>query len=116
MCIRDRIEAGYNRRRSQCEAAVGALNVASLRDITIAELFEREPSLDAQLYQCALHVVTEDERTLGAADALARGALGELGGLMNESHASLRDVFGVSSRPLDAMVEACLLYTSDAAD
>jgi len=103
---RNLIEAGYNRRRSQCEAAVGALNVASLRDITIAELFEREPSLDAQLYQCALHVVTEDERTLGAADALARGALGELGGLMNESHASLRDVFGVSSRPLDAMVEA----------
>ncbi|HEU4565903.1 MAG TPA: hypothetical protein VFS05_14685, partial [Gemmatimonadaceae bacterium] len=49
-------------------------------------------------------VVTENARTLAAADALARGDLREMGRLMDESHASLRDDFEVSSPALDAMV------------
>jgi len=103
---RNLIEAGYNRRRSQCEIAAAKLGVTALRDVTIDQLAEHRGDLEEPLYECAKHVVTENERTLAAAEALRRGSLGEFGCLMNESHASLRDLFGVSSRPLDAIVEA----------
>jgi galactokinase len=54
----------------------------------------------------ARHVVTENGRTLAAAEAMRAGDAARMGRLMNESHASLRDDFEVSSRALDAIVEA----------
>ncbi len=51
------------------------------------------------------HVVTENARTLQAAEALAAGQLDEMGRLMAESHRSLRDDYEVSAPELDLMVE-----------
>jgi galactokinase len=71
-----------------------------------AERFANEAGkLDEQTRKRARHVITENERTLGAAAAMKRGDAELLGALMNASHASLRDDFQVSSRELDAMVE-----------
>jgi galactokinase len=54
----------------------------------------------------AHHIVTENARTLRAADALAAGDVARFGALMDASHASLRDDFEVSSPALDALVAA----------
>ena len=51
-------------------------------------------------------MITEDDRTLRAVEAMRRGEIATLGRLMNESHASLRDDYEVSSDALNAMVEA----------
>jgi len=51
-------------------------------------------------------VVTENARTVQAAEASRQGDAVRLGQLMDASHASLRDDFEVSSRELDTMV-AC---------
>jgi galactokinase len=51
-------------------------------------------------------VITENERTIAAAEALRAGDAELVGGLMNESHRSLREDFEVSSETLDAMAEA----------
>jgi galactokinase len=51
------------------------------------------------------HVVSENARTLKAADALASGDLEEMGRLMVESHTSLRDDYQVSCRELDFLVD-----------
>jgi len=61
--------------------------------------------LESVTLRRARHVITENARTLDAADAMRRGAARELGRLMSASHASLRDDFEVSSPALDAMVE-----------
>ena len=53
----------------------------------------------------ARHVITENDRTVEAAEALATGDAARMGELMNASHASLRDDFEVSSEALDVMVE-----------
>src|SRR5207237_331063 len=53
----------------------------------------------------ARHVVSENERVRAFADALRRGNVERCGELMLESHASLRDDFGVSTVELDALVE-----------
>jgi galactokinase len=50
-------------------------------------------------------VVGENERVLATVGALERGDLGVIGHLFAESHASLRDLYEVSSAELDALVE-----------
>ena len=55
--------------------------------------------------RCVRHVVGENRRTLQAAAALAGGNRVEMGRLMLESHASLRDDYGVSCDELDFVVE-----------
>ena len=52
------------------------------------------------------HVVRENQRTLDAARALTEGDLLQVGKLMRESHNSLRDLYEVSCRELDVMVDA----------
>ena len=53
----------------------------------------------------ARHVLSETERVRGAVKALSEGRLDEMGGLMDESHRSLREDFEVSTERLDRMVE-----------
>jgi galactokinase len=100
----------YNVRRSQCEAAVADLasidpDIRSLRDVTL-ELLDRESArLDPVTARRARHVVAENRRVGETVAALADGDLAEVGALFAASHASLRDLFEVSSPELDAMVD-----------
>jgi galactokinase len=98
--------SAYNDRRRECEAAARALGVRSLRDVSETELRSRLGALPEPLGRRARHVVTENARTLAAAETMRAGDVEWAGRLMNESHASLRDDFEVSSKALDAIVEA----------
>jgi galactokinase len=100
----------YNLRRSQCEAAVAGLaevdpGIRSLRDVTPRTLAAAAGRLDPIAFRRAEHVVTENARVEATVAALAAGDLAAVGRLFAESHASLRDLFDVSSPELDAMVE-----------
>jgi galactokinase len=96
--------SAYNDRRRECEAAARALGVGALRDVSEVDL--RSTALPEPLGRRARHVVTENARTLAAAEAMRAGDAGTVGRLMYESHLSLRDDFEVSSEALDAIVEA----------
>ncbi len=98
------VDSVYNQRREECEAAARFLGVQALRDVSAEELEGRRECLGPVLRRRARHVVTENARTLRAAEAMRRGDASELGRLMNASHVSLRDDFEVSSQELDAMV------------
>jgi galactokinase len=80
--------------------------IEQLRDVTPEMLAEHAHLLDEVLLKRARHVVTEDERTERAAEALKEGGYEEFGRLMNGSHESLRDDYEVSCEELDIMVEA----------
>ena len=99
------VDSAYNERRRQCDAAAAFFGVAALRDVTPSMLEARAGGLDKTTARRARHVVTEDARTLAAAEAMRRGHASALGSLMNESHRSLREDFEVSSAALDTMVE-----------
>ena len=98
------VGSAYNERRQQCEAAAKGCGAPALRDVDVAML-EAAENLDATARKRARHVVTENERTLQAADALRSGELERLGRLMDQSHASLRDDFEVSTEALDVIVD-----------
>jgi galactokinase len=97
-------ESEYARRRAQCEAAAGALNVPALRDATIQQLNAAKSRLDPVVFRRARHVITENERTLQFARAIQASDWAAVGPLMYASHASLRDDYEVSCPELDAIV------------
>ncbi len=105
------VESAYNERRAECARAAERLGVAALRDASMADLERQADWLDPVVYRRARHVITENERTMRAAQAMRAGDAArhadaaELGRLMDASHDSLRDDFEVSSYTLNAMVD-----------
>jgi galactokinase len=98
--------SAYNNRRAACEAAVALLAaegraVKALRDVDEATLAAAESRMDPVVFRRAQHVVAENHRPSRMAEAFARSDLAAAGRLMNESHASLRDLYEVSSPELN---------------
>ncbi len=102
---RNLVGSAYNERREQCQAAADFFGVPALRDVSVAEFEARADQLDDLTRRRARHVVTENQRTLDAAEVMRADDPVALGNLMNASHVSLRDDFEVSSQALDAIVE-----------
>jgi galactokinase len=106
------VDSEYNERRARCEAAARHFGVAALRDIDLAEFERRGHELDEVSRRRARHVISENERTLRARDAMNAGDPAALGRLMIASHISLRDDFEVSSPALDAIVNCANAETA----
>jgi galactokinase len=102
------VDSAYNERRSQCEEAAKFFGVKALRDVTLSQFEARAKELSELTYKRAKHVISENERTLQAAEAMKKGDAGLLGKLMNASHESLRDDFEVSSDALNVIVDCAL--------
>jgi galactokinase len=97
-------ESGYNQRRAECLRASEMLGVANLREADPLAL-SRLPS---PLGERARHVNDENGRVDRTVTALREGDLAEVGRLLNASHASLRDLFDVSTPAVEAAVAALL--------
>ncbi len=100
----------YNTRRAECERGVELLkqflpDITQLRDVSVADFEKYKSNLPEIIRKRCRHVVTENERTLSAAEALKQNNFTEFGRLMRLSHASLRDDYEVSCRELDLLVE-----------
>ncbi|MHC5175617.1 galactokinase [Serratia rhizosphaerae] len=99
------VDSEYNTRRQQCEQAAGFFGVKALRDVSQQQFNAREHEMDPLVAKRARHIISENARTLAAAEALASGDLARMGQLMAESHASMRDDFEITVPPIDALVE-----------
>jgi galactokinase len=97
---------GYSVRRAECDEARRLLGLRELTDLSWPEDEARALALPSPFDLRARHVITENARVHAAATALRESALGELGRLFFESHASLRDDFRVSVPAVDALVDA----------
>lgn len=108
---RDLATSAYNDRRASCERVVDAVrarhpHVLALRDVSRAMLEEVQGAVAADDYRRALHVIEENPRPAALAEALRTGDLQAAGRTMLDSHASLRDLYAVSTPELDALVDA----------
>ena len=103
--------SAYNERRSQCEAAVAAIAAIRARRDLPARRHARDarrgprPRWTTSPARRAEHIVDENGRVLAAIAAFEAGDLDEVGRLFYASHASMRDLYEVSSPELDALVE-----------
>lgn len=98
------VDSAYNERREQCEAAARFYGVPALRDVAPEAVATRPPGLDDVTWRRARHIVTENARTVAAADALAAGDLHAMGRLMAASHDSMRDDFEITVPAIDQLV------------
>jgi galactokinase len=102
------VSGEYTTRRASCEAAAAALGVPALRDIT--DLPDALARLDDEVMRRRVrHVVTEDQRVLSVVDLLRAGRPREIGPLLSESHASMRDDFEITVPEVDTAVAAALV-------
>lgn len=99
------VDSEYNTRRQQCEEAAKILNVTALRDATLEDLLAKKALMSDVVYRRARHVITENSRTLDAAEALRQGDLTTLSQLMMQSHHSMRDDFEITVNEVDSLVE-----------
>ncbi|MFC2026114.1 galactokinase [Chloroflexota bacterium] len=102
--------SAYNERRHACEEAVSILqkynpDIQSLRDISAIELAAYSDYLPDEIHRRAEHVVKEIARVESALSALHRQDMRALGALMYSGHASLRDLYEVSTPELDTLVD-----------
>lgn len=106
-------DSKYNERRSECEAALAALqtklSIKSLGELTEEE-FEANKELigDPVKIKRAKHAVCENQRTIKAVKALKDNDLELFGKLMIASHDSLRDDYEVTGIELDTLVAEAL--------
>lgn len=101
----------YNRRREECEEGVRLLaqwfpEIRALRDVSETQLMQHEAEIPEKIFKRCRHVVEENARVQEGARLLRAGDLSGFGELMRESHRSLRDLYEVSCRELDVMVDA----------
>jgi galactokinase len=99
----------YTSRRAQVEEAAAVIGrhrpeVKFLRDATLDDLARWGAEMSPEAVKRARHVISENTRTVAAADALLQGDLKTLGRLMAEAHASYSRDFEASCVEADAMV------------
>jgi galactokinase len=92
--------SGYNQRRAECARACELLGVQSLRESTLDMVRELPAPLDRR----ARHVINSNARVDLTVEALDRSDFESVGRLLDESHASLRDDYEVSTPELEAAV------------
>ena len=104
-------ESAYNDRVAECARALEILQtvipITALGELK-SDVLKRHEALfteDQIAYQRARHISEENERVLSAVPLLEANDLVAFGQLMNDSHDSLRDLFAVSSEPLDHLVK-----------
>jgi galactokinase len=95
----------YNALRQECEAAAKALGVKSLRLVESRQLAANHARLTERQYQCAYHIVGENQRVSWGARALLAGDLEQFGQYLFQSHESSRDFFKNSCPELDLLVD-----------
>ncbi|HEU5457083.1 MAG TPA: galactokinase [Terracidiphilus sp.] len=99
----------YTTRRAEVEEACAVIarhrpEVRFLRDATVEDLKKWGNEMSPNALKRARHVITENTRTVAAADALLRNDMATLGRLMAEAHASYSRDFEASCVEADAMV------------
>lgn len=100
----------YNERFAECGEALKALkqrlDIQNLCDLDI-KTFEQHRELikDPVIQKRALHVIGENERVKLAAEALKKSNLIEFGKLMYDSHRSLQELYEVTGKELDSIVD-----------
>lgn len=105
-------ESKYNERVAECQSALKELNkelkIDYLCDID-TEIFNQYAHLisNETVKKRARHVIEENDRVKEATQVLADGQLHRFGELLYASHASLKDLYEVTGKELDTVVEFC---------
>ncbi|RYE27422.1 MAG: galactokinase [Sphingobacteriaceae bacterium] len=105
-------ESKYNERVEECQIALKELNkelhIDYLCEIDTETFNQHEHLIDNEtVKKRARHVIEENDRVKEATKVLADGELHRFGELLYASHTSLKDLYEVTGKELDTVVEFC---------
>ncbi len=105
-------ESKYNERVEECQTALKDLNkelkIDYLCDIDTAKFNKYEHLISNEtVKKRARHVIEENDRVKEATHVLADGELHRFGELLYASHTSLKDLYEVTGKELDTIVDFC---------
>ncbi len=108
-------DSKYNERRAECEEGLKYLkekfSIKFLCDLTMKEFNDNQELIgNDTVLKRVRHVISENERTLNAYQALLNNDLKSFGNLLNESHRSLKEDYEVTGYELDSMQELFVEY------
>lgn len=92
---------GYRDRRESCEKGAAAMGVATLRELSEADLDRASAVLDDETYRRVRHIVTENARVVETVRTLDEGGPRAIGALLDASQASMRDDFEITVPEID---------------
>jgi galactokinase len=103
-------ESKYNERLEECRLGLKqiqkGLNVEHLCQLTELDFSKIDKLIaDETIKRRVKHVVSENNRTIKAAELLKNGNIIELGELLNQSHMSLKNYYEVTGFELDTLQE-----------
>jgi galactokinase len=105
----------YRERRESCERAAALLGVATLREVqdddhaAVLDRLRAAAGNDAELLiKRARHILTENDRVLSVVARLDAGDVPGVGGLLTQSHRSMREDFEITVPEVDTAVDAAL--------
>ena len=102
------LTGGYGERRAACERGAAIMGVPALRDLSVDDLPRAQELLDDVTFRRVRHIVTENQRVLDTVQTLRAHGPRAIGGLLDASHASMRDDFEITVPHVDVAVEAAL--------
>ncbi len=107
---RELTSSEYNIRRQQCEEGVKILKnyypeIESLRDVDLSTLNKHTDEFTHVVFQRCKFVLEENARVEAACEALLNDDFKSFGQWMYGSHYGLRDLYEVSCKELDTLVE-----------
>jgi len=101
---RDIRDSAYNERHDQLKTAEKILNVNHLGSVKIDQL-NKKLFKNQIIYRRALHVVTENNRTINAKNSMIKKDMKKFGHLMNLSHFSYSNDFEASTKDIDILTK-----------
>lgn len=112
------VESEYNLRRQQCEEGLIFFrkyfdeSVKNLSQVPLAWLQSSKSQMDNLVYNRCQYVIEENQRILSACEDLQAGKLEDFGIKMTATHEGLRNLYEVSCKESDFLVDAVWHETS----
>ena len=108
-------DSEYNKRVDECQEALKIINdsgynIMYLTQIDVKELGKIQNLMPDNIFNRALYVTQENNRTIQSVEYLKNLDLQSLGNLMYSSHEGLRDLYEVSCDELDYLVDETKIY------
>jgi len=100
--------SAYRERVAECQTAVAAIGVESLRDVTLERFEAIQDTIPPVARRRARHIISDTQRVVDFSAAARKGDLREMGRLFVASHRSMQHDYEISCEEIDFLVDTAI--------
>jgi len=100
--------SAYRERVAECQTAVAAIGVESLRDVTLERFEAIKDTIPPVARRRARHIISDTQRVVGFSAAARKNDLREMGRLFVASHRSMQHDYEISCEEIDFLVDTAI--------